>query len=66
MIVKILTRGSEEMRIHSTGNVVRGTQEYSLEVVTRTGRRVNGWNETFKLLSEASKFANSYGWKNAE
>lgn len=63
MIIKVLERGLEEMRIHSTGNAVKGTQEYSFEVVTSTGRRVNGWNETFKLFSEALKYAESWGWK---
>ena len=63
MIVKVLERSGEEMRIHSTGNAIKGTLTYSFEVVTPCGRRVNGWDETFKLFSDALKFAQSYGWK---
>ena len=63
MIIKVMQRGSEEMRIHSVGNAAKGTQKYCFEVVTRTGRRVRGWDEDFPTFAEALRFAYNYGWR---
>ena len=63
MIIKELHRHNLTMYIHTTGNEIFGTKEYSFEVITETGRRINDFHEVFKKYSHSLEFANKHGFK---
>lgn len=62
MLVKVMYRKPySELRIYQVGNVVSGTNRYCIEVIS-SGIKDRNWNESFKLFSDALRFALDNGF----